>query len=328
MNRATALNPAFGMHDVFPGLLRAQDVVSAHPILHKSFDNKLQILQHNIRWFYQTIGVVMGGRIQVKLAVMLAAVFSALLIGGVPIAFAAQSDSPTVHGNSVSYVLPPADAIKVAEAVKVPRTVSASQFSVAKISPKTYVGKPIKPKPKVSYDGIALKFGVDYTLSYSANKKAGLAKVTIIGKGVYNGSKTAGFKIKRATLSKARVSKISTRKYTGKAIKPLPIVRVKGKKLERGRDYKLSYSSNRNPGVAKVKVKGLGNYTGSKTVSFKISKPAAKKKSSSGVGTVYWTPSGSVYHYSRYCSTLSRSRIINSGSISDSGKSRACKVCG
>ena len=66
-----------------------------------------------------------------------------------------------------------------------------------------------------------------------------------------------------------------------------------------------------------------------------VSRPAAKKKSSaaaaasrsSGGGTVYWTPSGSVYHYSRNCSTLSRSRTVYSGSVNDSGKSRACKVC-
>lgn len=45
-------------------------------------------------------------------------------------------------------------------------------------------------------------------------------------------------------------------------------------------------------------------------------------------GTVYWTPGGSVYHYSRSCPTLSRSRIVYSGTPSESGKSRGCKVCG
>lgn len=49
---------------------------------------------------------------------------------------------------------------------------------------------------------------------------------------------------------------------------------------------------------------------------------------SSKSGTVYWTPGGSVYHYSRSCPTLSRSRTIYSGTPSESGKSRGCKVCG
>ena len=48
----------------------------------------------------------------------------------------------------------------------------------------------------------------------------------------------------------------------------------------------------------------------------------------SGGGTVYWTPNGSVYHYSRSCSTLSRSRVVYEGTIAESGKPRSCKVCG
>lgn len=44
--------------------------------------------------------------------------------------------------------------------------------------------------------------------------------------------------------------------------------------------------------------------------------------------TVYWVPKGSVYHLSRSCSTLSRSKDIRSGTIAESGMPRACKVCG
>lgn len=51
-------------------------------------------------------------------------------------------------------------------------------------------------------------------------------------------------------------------------------------------------------------------------------------KVSGGGRTVYWTPNGKVYHLSRSCSTLSKSRTVYSGTISESGKSRACYVCG
>lgn len=44
-------------------------------------------------------------------------------------------------------------------------------------------------------------------------------------------------------------------------------------------------------------------------------------------GTVYWVASGDVYHSTPDCPTLSRSKNIRSGSVSSSGKSRACKVC-
>ena len=40
---------------------------------------------------------------------------------------------------------------------------------------------------------------------------------------------------------------------------------------------------------------------------------------------VYWTPNGKTYHSSRTCRTLSRSNIINSGSIYESGKDFKCE---
>lgn len=44
--------------------------------------------------------------------------------------------------------------------------------------------------------------------------------------------------------------------------------------------------------------------------------------------TVYWVANGKVYHTTPNCTTLKRSSNIHSGSIAESGKSRACKVCG
>ncbi|WP_370770885.1 cell envelope integrity protein TolA [Eubacterium ramulus] len=44
-------------------------------------------------------------------------------------------------------------------------------------------------------------------------------------------------------------------------------------------------------------------------------------------GTVYWTPNGKVYHSTKDCPSLGRSKTILSGSISESGKSRPCKNC-
>ena len=44
--------------------------------------------------------------------------------------------------------------------------------------------------------------------------------------------------------------------------------------------------------------------------------------------TVYWVSSGEVYHLSKDCPSLSKSSGIQSGTISQSGKSRPCKVCG
>jgi hypothetical protein len=61
---------------------------------------------------------------------------------------------------------------------------------------------------------------------------------------------------------------------------------------------------------------------------------AATQKSQSNdndnkqTSVVYWVPNGEVYHLSQSCRTLSRSKTIRSGTIAQSGKPRACKVCG
>lgn len=43
--------------------------------------------------------------------------------------------------------------------------------------------------------------------------------------------------------------------------------------------------------------------------------------------TVYWVANGSVYHCTSSCPTLARSKHIYSGTVSQSGKPRPCKVC-
>lgn len=42
---------------------------------------------------------------------------------------------------------------------------------------------------------------------------------------------------------------------------------------------------------------------------------------------VYWTPHGKNYHKTNNCRTLIRSKIINHGSIDESGKSTRCNQC-
>jgi hypothetical protein len=59
--------------------------------------------------------------------------------------------------------------------------------------------------------------------------------------------------------------------YTGKAITPRVTVKYRGKKLKAGRDYTLSYNKKlKDVGMAKVTVKGIGKFTGSRKVSFRI----------------------------------------------------------
>ena len=145
-----------------------------------------------------------------------------------------------------------------------------AKTKIAKISKKTYTGKSIMPSPKVTFKGTKLKKGRDYTVIYKANKNAGKAEVVIKGMGNFKGKNRISFTICKASASKFAIAKISSKAYIGKAIKPSPKVTFNGKRLKKGRDYTLSYSSNKNAGTAKVYVKGKGNFKGKKTAQFTI----------------------------------------------------------
>ena len=58
-----------------------------------------------------------------------------------------------------------------------------------------------------------------------------------------------------------------------------------------------------------------------------VTEPEPTPEPSTGAGTVYWTPNGKSYHTTKSCSTLSRSKTINSGTIEQSGKNDPCDRC-
>ena len=141
------------------------------------------------------------------------------------------------------------------------------------------------------------------------------------------------------TVSEAAKVSFSKKTYTVKVKKT---VKLKAKNLAKGEKIvkwkvsnpkvaKISKSGNLKAlRVGKIKVTAITN-EGRKfscKVVVKGNSSSGHSGGHSGGGAVYWTPGGSVYHYSRSCPTLSRSRTVYSGSISESGKPRGCKVCG
>lgn len=134
-----------------------------------------------------------------------------------------------------------------------------------------YTGKAIEPSVQASINGKALKRGTDYLVSYKNNKKRGTATITVAGIGNYTGSAQAFFTINRNTVKNARVSGVKKAYVkTGKAIKPKVKVKVSGVTLKKNRDYRITYKKNKKRGTATITIKGMGNYTGSKKVKFKI----------------------------------------------------------
>ncbi len=147
---------------------------------------------------------------------------------------------------------------------------SATDFTVSAVSDQTYTGSALTPAVTVKDGSKTLVKDTDYTVSYSNNINVGTATVTITGKGNYTGTKTATFKINAKNASSLTISAIADQTYTGTALTPAVTVKDGSKTLVKDTDYTVSYSNNVNVGTAAVTITGKGNYTGSKTTTFKI----------------------------------------------------------
>lgn len=146
--------------------------------------------------------------------------------------------------------------------------------TIAAIPDQIYTGSEIKPSLTVTVNNITLISNVDYYASYSNNRNAGTATVTITGRGNYTGTRTATFRILAKNMSNTTVSSIDTQRYTGRDICPSVTVQIGSTVLVRNVDYTLRYQDNRRPGTASITIDGMGTYTGSKTVTFKIAQPS------------------------------------------------------
>jgi len=137
----------------------------------------------------------------------------------------------------------------------------------------TYNGKTKTPSVTVKDSkGRKLKNVTDYTVKYSSGRKnVGKYAVKVTFKGNYSGTVKKTFKINPAKVSNVKLSSTSYT-YNGKTKTPSVTVKdSKGRKLKKGTDYTVKYSSGRkNVGRYAVKVTFKGNYTGSKTVYYYI----------------------------------------------------------
>ena len=113
-------------------------------------------------------------------------------------------------------------------------SISGAKVKLSKTS-YVYNGKARKPGVTVTLDGATLTKGTDYTVSYSNNKNAGTAKVTVKGTGSYTGTASATFKIKKASnpwnlsFKTGATVKYKKLKKSKLALKLIKITKAKGK---------------------------------------------------------------------------------------------------
>ncbi len=166
--------------------------------------------------------------------------------------------------------------------------------TVADIPDQPYNGTENRPSVNVVYTDIAgvpntLVEGVDYELTYAANTKAGTARVTIDGIGNYTGSLTKAFTVAPMDIAsdEIAVDEIENQAYTGSAVTPAVTVKHGETVLKSGVDYSVTYANNTQLGMATATVFGKGNYTGSRTLEFKIASDISQAKIASGVASEY-----------------------------------------
>lgn len=107
---------------------------------------------------------------------------------------------------------------------------------------------------------------------------------------------------KSVSISTVTVSPISNNTYTGKAITPIVTVKDGDKKLVKSTDYTVSYKNNTKIGTATVTISGKGDYTGTKTLTFKIVPKKVKLtgKSSGTKENLSWKKSAGAAGYEVY----------------------------
>jgi uncharacterized membrane protein YgcG len=152
-----------------------------------------------------------------------------------------------------------------------------SQATVSTVDKQTYTGSKIKPQPTVKLGDKVLAEGQDYKLTYGSNINVGTGSFVVGPTSRSEGQKKYSFKIASAPIKKAKVAPIKNKTYQAKAIKPNPVITYQGKKLRLNHDYKLVYKNNVKAGKARITVKGIGNFTGTRTVYFRIVKAPVSK---------------------------------------------------
>lgn len=135
---------------------------------------------------------------------------------------------------------------------------------------QTYTKESITPEPVVSVGGTKLTKGTDYTVKWTNDVNVGAASVVITGAGKYAGTTAVNYNIIAKGIARCSVDAIADLNYTGQSQEPIVVVRDESKILAKGIDYTVSYSNNKKIGTATATINGIGNYSGTTTLKFKI----------------------------------------------------------
>lgn len=136
----------------------------------------------------------------------------------------------------------------------------------------TYNGSDIEPGiTSVIIQGITL-YSDEYSVGYTNNRHAGTATITVSASSKnFSGSATTTFNIDPVEITDGvSIGNIADVVFTGTNITPDISATFAGSTLQKDTDYTLGYTANVNVGTVTVTVTGIGNFTGSTTLTFDI----------------------------------------------------------
>ena len=140
-----------------------------------------------------------------------------------------------------------------------------------------YTGSEVKPSVKLTYGSYELKAGTDYTVSYSNNiNETDSASIRITGNGNFSGTQACTFKITKIVTnindSSISIASIGDQEYQGgEAIIPKLRITRDGVTLVEGESYTVTVTNNKTVGsTATITIQGIGAYTGTRSLTFKI----------------------------------------------------------
>lgn len=193
------------------------------------------------------------------------------------------------------------------------------------LSQQSFVYDGTAKNPAVIYNGITLSENTDYTVKYSNNVDVGTVKATITGINNYSGTAVKEFKITPIKLDDKKVS-VSLEKssfvYNGQSITPVVYVAYNHNNLIQNTDFTATYSNNNAPGVATVKITGIGNYSGSISKTYiilpeKIASVSIKKDSATSA-VISWSAASKVSGYEILKFDSAKNAYVHLANVSNS----------
>lgn len=170
----------------------------------------------------------------------------------------------------------------------VSKSIEDSDITVSNIT-LPYNKRIQKPVPTIYCNDKKFSNKGDFTVTYpdtaeGAYKEPGVYEIRIMGAGGYTGERSIQLTITASKMiSKASVTRIANQPYTGVAIEPGLTVKYGKIGLVEDTDYTVSYKNNTEIGTATAIITGIGDYTGEKRVTFKITGGSISKAKVTGL---------------------------------------------